>query len=171
VKTIEPLAHQHGVAPFVTESPERLPYFEALQLLVDADFLVVPGSDDAQYTASKIYPYILARKPLVALFRETSSVCDVLRRTAAGTLVPLTSDRLADRSVCFAALVDMASRLPFEPATNWNEFKPYLAAEMTRQQCELFDDVLRQRLASTSVCTDSRAVALARDSHLGREWN
>jgi hypothetical protein len=141
-KTIEPLAHQFGVAQHVDESPQRVPYFQALQLLLDADFLVVPGSDDPQYTASKIYPYILSRKPMMALFHETSSVCDVLRSTGAGILIPLSSDPSADRRFAYDAWTRLLARLPSAPPTNWEMFKPYLAEEMTRQQCELFDQVL-----------------------------
>ena len=45
------------------------------------------GSDDPGYTASKIYPYILAEKPLLAIFHEESSVVRILQETNAGTVV------------------------------------------------------------------------------------
>ena len=54
--------------------------FTALHLLRQADMLVLPGSTDLADTASKLYPYILARRPLLAVFNEWSSVVDVLRR-------------------------------------------------------------------------------------------
>ncbi|HKO19094.1 MAG TPA: hypothetical protein VJU82_09425, partial [Acidobacteriaceae bacterium] len=73
-KSVEPIAREFGVADLVYESPHRVPYFVALRCLADADALIVPGSDDPQYTASKIYPYILAKKPLLAIFHERSSV-------------------------------------------------------------------------------------------------
>src|SRR2546428_7188667 len=72
-KTIEPLAANYGVADLVEETTDRVPFLTALQCLLDAEALVVPGSDDPGYTASKIYPYILARKPLLAIFHEQSS--------------------------------------------------------------------------------------------------
>ena len=58
--TVSPVAQRCGVGDLVTELPRRISYFEALQCLVDADALLVPGSDDPGYTASKLYPYILA---------------------------------------------------------------------------------------------------------------
>ncbi|HEX8490310.1 MAG TPA: glycosyltransferase, partial [Chthoniobacterales bacterium] len=61
--SVLPIAEKYGVTPFVDETVPRVPYFHALRLVEDADFLIVPGSEDPQYTASKIYPYILARKP------------------------------------------------------------------------------------------------------------
>ena len=145
VKTIEPLAERFGVAQYVQESTHRIPYFEALQLLLDADFLVVPGSDDPQYTASKIYPYILSQKPMLALFKETSSVCDVLRRTRAGVLIPVTSNGAGDQELAYAQWEALLTRLPFIPAIHWDAFRPYLAEELTRQQCELFNAVTAQR--------------------------
>jgi hypothetical protein len=75
-----------GVADHVLEHPQRVPYFEALQVLRDAHMLLLPGSDDPQYTPSKIYPYILARRPLLAVLHENSGACDVLRSTGAGTV-------------------------------------------------------------------------------------
>jgi hypothetical protein len=156
-KTIEPLAARYDLERYVSESPARLPYFEALQALTDSDFLIVPGSDDPQYTASKIYPYILARKPLIAIFRESSSVCDVLNRTNAGTLVPLTGVERTDYERAYAAFTDVVSRLPFVPSTDWEQFRPYHAAEMTRQQCEIFDDVLRRRAAVAAVVSPGDA--------------
>ena len=55
--TVSPVAQRCGVGDLVTELPRRISYFEALQCLVDADALLVPGSDDPGYTASKLYPY------------------------------------------------------------------------------------------------------------------
>ena len=145
-KTIWPVAEEFGLADVVVEYPLRIPYFETLKVLLEADFLVVPGSDDAQYTASKIYPYVLARKPMLAVFHEASSVVEVLRTTNAGEVVTFST---ADHSEVLAETIlpiwtRLLGSLPFTPATNWKAFEPYLAREMTRRQCELFDRVLEQ---------------------------
>ena len=42
------------------------------------DALFMPGSDDPAYTASKIYPYLLTRKPLLAIFNAESPALAVL---------------------------------------------------------------------------------------------
>jgi len=47
-----------GVKNKVVEIPSRIPDFQALRLLQEADLLIVPGSDNAAYTDAKIYPYI-----------------------------------------------------------------------------------------------------------------
>jgi hypothetical protein len=87
VKTIEPLATKYGLEGIVMEHPDRIPYSETLRCLLDADALVVPGSDDPGYTASKIYPYLLAEKPLMAVFHERSSVVELIRQVGGGVVV------------------------------------------------------------------------------------
>lgn len=139
--TLLPIAQAMGLADFVSEHPQRLPYLEVLRLLKAADFLLVPGSDDPAYTASKLYPYILARKPLLAVFHRSSSVVEIVRTTEAGEVVAFdsgdSSDDIAIRLQ--PALRNLLQRLPFEPQTNLAAFEPYTAREMTRRQCELFD--------------------------------
>jgi hypothetical protein len=142
--TILPIAQSMGLADFISEQPERLPYLEVLRLLKAADFLVVPGSDDPAYTASKLYPYILARRPLLAVFHKSSSVVEIVRTTQAGDVVTFESadsgDEVARRLL--PAWRSLLARLPFEPPTDLEAFEPYTAREMTRRQCELFDRIV-----------------------------
>lgn len=86
-KTLEGLADSMGLGGVVTEHTDRIPYSQAMRCLLDADALIVPGSDDPGYTASKIYPYLLAEKPLLAVFHEESSVVSLIRRVGGGTVV------------------------------------------------------------------------------------
>lgn len=143
-KTVQPVAEQLEVREFVEELPRRVPYFEAIQLLLDADFLLVPGSDDPQYTASKIFPYIMARKPLLAVFHERSSVVDIVQRTRAGMIVPFSSGKPVESYArkLLEAWAAILKSLPVSPAVDWSAFVPYTAREMTRKQCELFDRVM-----------------------------
>lgn len=139
-KTIEPIAVACGVGDMVLEHSERIPYFEALQCLLDADALIVPGSDDPSYTASKIYPYILAEKPLLAIFHEKSSVVNVLKSTKAGTVV--TFETKAEIEKIADAIATNWLKVPLPtPETNWEAFKEYTAKEMTCRLCDIFDRV------------------------------
>jgi hypothetical protein len=151
-KTITPVASRLGLQDYVDEVPGRVPYFESLQLLLDADFLIVPGSDDPQYTASKIYPYILARKPMLAVFHERSSVGDVFLRTRAGKVLTFAT---GESSSLFAREFlnlwsELLQQLPFLPQTDWTAFAPYTASEMTRRQCSLFDQVIETKKSYSS---------------------
>jgi hypothetical protein len=82
-----PLAEQFGLRGHVDEHPGRVPYLDALQTLLDSHALLAVGSDRPHYTASKIFPYILAGRPLLAVFHEASSVVAILDDTRAGRLV------------------------------------------------------------------------------------
>ena len=152
-KTIEPIARHVGVADYIHEDTGWVPYFTVLNLLREANFLIIPGSDNPSYTASKIYPYVLARKPMLAIFHQESSVCRVLRETESAEVIPIIGGdsvaELADKIL--AGWADLLRRMPFEPATNWEAFKKYTARDLTREQCALFDQVVSawaQRLAS-----------------------
>lgn len=141
-KTVEPVAAECGIADIIEERTERIPYFEALKCLIDADALMVFGSDDSGYTASKIYPYILARKPLLAVFHEKSSVVDLLRKTNSG-FVATFADGEDTSNVSRVIETNWFGDLSqTAPTTIWKAFEPFSAAEMTRKQCEVFNNCL-----------------------------
>jgi hypothetical protein len=140
-KTIEPLAEQMGVASSVREYPQRLPYFAALQVLRDAHLLLLPGSNDPQYTPSKLYPYILARRPLLAVLQENSGACEAVRSTNAGKLVTFGPEPSSATDL-YATWRDLLNHLSFAPSTNWQAFERFTARDMTRRQCGFFDRVI-----------------------------
>jgi len=145
VKTVEPIAQELGVADLVTEHTHRIPYFEALQVLVDSDAILLIGSNDAGYTASKLYPCILARKPILAIFHQESSVVDILHRCQAGWAITFApenqpKDLLAEVTIQLQKLLSLPKG--YHPETNWTAFQPYTAREMTRKQCAIFDQCL-----------------------------
>lgn len=84
---VMPVATEEGVADIVDEHPRRIPYVDALNVLTSANGILALGSTQHHYTASKIFPAILARRPLLAVYHEVSSVCDIMRATRAGELV------------------------------------------------------------------------------------
>ncbi len=142
-KTIEPVAARFGVESQVTEITDRLPYFTALQVLHDADILIIPGSTDTNYTASKLYPYILANKPLIAVFNENSSVVEILGKTKSGTCVTFKNDDPVEEigRKTLEVMHEFLVKIPFTPDTDWKEFEPYTAREATRKQVEFFNKI------------------------------
>lgn len=144
VPTVAPLARKLGVEQHVLESTDRIPYFQALKVLCDASMLLMPGSDDSQYTASKLYNYILARKPLLALFHEKSSVVKVLQETSSGKTITFNiQDRIEEisfklLSVWQKTLNDQQENI----TTDWNSFKNYTAQLKAKEQSIFFDQVI-----------------------------
>ncbi len=64
----------------VDARPHRIEYLDALTVLGDAQAVLLLGSTERHYTASRVFPALLAGKPLLAVYHEASPVCDVLRR-------------------------------------------------------------------------------------------
>ena len=84
---ILPLAKKHGIGDFVCETPQRVPYLQAIDLLANSHALILIGSDEPHYTASKIYPALLSGRPILALFHQASSAYEILQRSGGGRVI------------------------------------------------------------------------------------
>ncbi|MBD2176464.1 hypothetical protein H6F42_05985 [Pseudanabaena sp. FACHB-1998] len=140
-KEIEAIAKLYDLDDLVIEHPQRIPYFEALQVLSDSHAILIIGSDDRSYSASKVYPYILARKPILAILHQESLVVNVLRNCQAGEVVTFSQ---ADPNEIMNLMIPklrslLAQSESYSNSTKWNVFQPYTAKEMTRRQCAIFD--------------------------------
>ena len=140
---VSPIAKELGVAEYVTEVPDRVPYFQVLRCLQQASALIVPGSDDPRYTASKLYPYILAARPCLTVFHQDSSVNGIMSETKAGVAVTFDSGDSVE-SVAKRIEQDWFSAKQYScvPETNWDAFAPYTAESMTRRLTQIFDAVV-----------------------------
>jgi hypothetical protein len=79
---VMPVAEECGVGDIVSEAPGRLDYLDALAVLSESSGILLLGTSERHYTASKLYPALLARRPILALFHEASSVVSILKSTA-----------------------------------------------------------------------------------------
>jgi hypothetical protein len=138
-RSIEPLAFEYGLEGIVSEHTDRIPYSHALRCLLDADGLIVPGSNDPGYTASKIYPYLLAGKPLLTVFHEQSSVVQLLAKVGGGTLVSFSSgdtpESIGERILSQA--FDEAGDLRHRPLKA-QAFEPHTARHQARELAAFF---------------------------------
>ena len=75
-----PVAREMGVSDCVTEVASRIPYLDALTVQCQASVILMMGSSEPHYTASKLYPALLAKRPLLAVYHEASSVVAALGR-------------------------------------------------------------------------------------------
>lgn len=106
---VGPLARQLGLGDVVSEQPRRIPYLDALGVLTAADGILALGGTEPHYTASKIFPCILARRPLLAINHAGSSVCEVVRQVAGAELVTYDDTDRAQSRV--PAIADALERL------------------------------------------------------------
>lgn len=146
-RTVEPAAKRSGVEDHVFEFPGRIPYFETLQILKDSDFIIVPGSDELEYSASKIYPYILSEKPMITVFRDKSPVAGIMSELNAGINVPFNPGEKNEPAIneLYSEWGELLDSLPFKPGTDWKAFEKYTARSLTSEQCSLFDEVVSNK--------------------------
>jgi hypothetical protein len=78
-----PVAREIGVEDRVREHPLRVDYLDALTVQVQASAILLMGSTEPHYTASKLYPALLAGRPLIAVYHVESSVSDAMRKVTA----------------------------------------------------------------------------------------
>ena len=139
-KTIEPVAKEFGLEKYVNELTDRIPFYEGLFNLSQADGLLVFGSDDAQYTASKIYPYIMSEKPLLGVFHPDSSAVKIINDCNAGEIITINESKEKSYNKVRAFLQQIINNK--SPAVLWEKFECYTASKMTQKQCELFNRVI-----------------------------
>ena len=135
-----PIALAEGIGDYVAEHCYRVPYFDALYYLVHADALVAVGSNDATYSASKIYPYVLARRPLLLIFNSGSPVIAIAKEIGCGRRYEFSGaddiENLSNNVVNEWFLKGgMRTYVETDPAA----FVRYAAEGMTRQLVECFD--------------------------------
>ncbi|GAB3195572.1 hypothetical protein GCM10027293_06000 [Pontibacter aydingkolensis] len=146
-ETIKPLAEKYQLNDIVNEVTDRIPYFEALFLLSEADLLIVPGSTDINYTASKLYPYILSKKNILTIFHENSSVNEIITSTRAGRTVTFNlknddTERLINAT--FHNLQELINKPNLHLNIDWSAFSKFTSRHMTQRQTDVFDRVLRR---------------------------
>lgn len=141
-KTIYPIAVELGIQSQVVEITRRIPYFQSLKVLSDSDILMVPGSIDPSYTASKIYGYVWMKKPMVTIFRSESSVNEFMENVHAGLALKF---NLEEEVVLQEKLVEYI----YKSLTQSEEikidklaFEQYCSPAQVKKQVALFDKIV-----------------------------
>jgi hypothetical protein len=140
---VKPLAEAAGVADVVHETPARVPYLEALGVLAKSDALMLVGSDESHYTASKIYPGLMSGRPYLSLFHAASSANSILANAGGGLVHAFDSPSgivelipaLADAFVRLATQAGGIS--PAKPAA----YEAYEARSIARAFGGIFDSL------------------------------
>ena len=149
--SVLPVAEKCGVADLVDEIPHRLGHLECIRLQQEADGLLLPGSSDLAYSPSKIYPYFLSGRPILAVVFKESVLERLLQLLSCAHVASFREHEpkdIANAAVwCF---FDSALRgFPEEdqPRRNQAYFDAhFLSDSLTREQCQLFDQALAANL-------------------------
>jgi len=143
--SLTPIAAEEGVGDRVRESTGRIGYQDALRTLRSAGFLVLMGSDDPDYNASKVFTYLLAQRPLVAIVHEASPMADMLRRSGTNIVVTFSNreDVAGPATRLEGEWASLLRRMPDAPVPGLEAVQPYLAPALTRAQCAVLDAAQR----------------------------
>jgi hypothetical protein len=142
-----PIARECGVADVVTEAPGRLDYLDALAVLAHASGILLLGSAERHYTASKLYPALLAKRPILALFHEASSAVSILRDAGSEPTVrvmmygdgPATDARIGEAACHLRAL---AANCSYQSSyVSLDRVSGFSAQQLARRLAGLFDRV------------------------------
>ena len=79
---VVPHAQELGVEHLVREHPARLDYLDSLDALRQASAVLLLGSSEPHYTPSKVFPALLAGRPMLAVYRRESTVVEMLKMAA-----------------------------------------------------------------------------------------
>jgi hypothetical protein len=140
-----PLAVEFGLTEQVMEQTDRIPYVDALRCLLDAHALLAIGSDDPGYTASKIYPYLLARKPLLAVYHEVSSVMTLIGLVGGAVCVPMTLPiNQNDLALNIARYWLVSDQYTMVTKFDVKNFLPYTDSGSAATICHFFDQCIEQ---------------------------
>jgi hypothetical protein len=106
---ILPYARAVGVEALVRETPRRQPYLEALSLMANSDALLLIGSPEPHYTASRIYPTLISGRPWLSLYHRSSSAHRILETAGGGWPIAFASG--AELQATVPALAEAMRRL------------------------------------------------------------
>lgn len=145
-----PIAREIGVDNQVDERPERVPYLDSLQLILDSHAVLAIGSQEPHYTASKIFPYLLAQKPILAVFHRESTVVTILRETKAGTVITFDERQPVEFGAeqISKALEQILATEHCQASASWVSVDQYSTRAMTARLARSFDRVVAKRDAT-----------------------
>ena len=141
-KLVEPVAIRCGVTELVSEHSVRIPYFEAVSLYRISDAILLLGSVHSDYTLSKLFLCILAKKPTLALFHRRSMATQIASQFP--NIFVATFDETPSEPQFLnkvAAGIEWLRVPHFDPAAIDLRMEQWSAAALTRAQCAIFDQV------------------------------
>lgn len=143
-----PLARECGAESFVVEVADRQPYLDVLAALHHAQGVMVLGSDEASYTASKTFQALHSRRPVLAVLHEGSSASAILRQMTGVQLVTFTDhEPVHTRGAALEA--SLRAVLGADPHRSVDRdlevLEQYSARAMSRKLATFFDAVLAGR--------------------------
>lgn len=136
-----PIAEEANVGDLVSEEPARVPFLDALRTLANTSAVMMIGSDEPHYTASKIYPALMSGRPFLSIFHRASSAHQIL--SAAGGGIALAFDGQDELGALAPAIAEALERIAANPGSvgkiDQSAYAQYTAHAIAGRYADLFD--------------------------------
>jgi hypothetical protein len=144
---VRPLAEAEGVADAVLEFPARVPYLTALECLTQSNGILLIGSDEPHYTASKIYSGLMSRRPYLSLFHQNSSAHGILSRAGGGIALAFSPQTQLSKleDLVYDGLVQLVTSSESLGSVDPAAYAPYEAQKIAFQYADIFDEIHEAR--------------------------
>lgn len=140
-ESVIPIAEQFDVADCIKEFPNRIGYFNSINLLQRSDGLIVLGSDDNSYNPSKLFTYIYTEKQIIGIFKKQSTASSMIDNLGSGIVIYYDHPEksLDDFLTFFERIIDVDT---FPKETSEKRLESYHSEYLTKEQCLLFNAVI-----------------------------
>ena len=115
---VMPVAHEFHIEQIVSEHALRINYLDALTVQVEASAILLMGSSEVHYTASKLYPALLSGRPLLAVYHAESSVTEIMKSVTSPPYAQLITYSANDPAETHSAEIATALRTLVENPSN-----------------------------------------------------
>lgn len=144
-KVLHLVAQEEGVGDLVDEQPAHVAYLRAVQLILEADGVLVLGVDDPAYMPSKLFSYALTGKPLLACLHVDSQANQYFRELPhLGRLIHFdatAAGEVEEDEQVRMFLDEVGCRATFSRTT---EIEPYLSRAAAKRHADLFEACLER---------------------------
>lgn len=140
---VKPLAIKYGIENNIIEVTSRINYLKAIRLMIEADFLLLLGSTNRAYTASKLYPYLYSQKPILAVFNKESSVISILEKLSSIEPIAFENEKLeCYREKIKMQLIEIIRSKKNKININKEALQEFSADRLTQKQAVFFNKIL-----------------------------
>ena len=141
---ISEYAQEYGIGDSVVEKNERFPFLHILYFLNQAKGVLVLGSTERHYTASKLFQSLLSKSPVFPVFHHLSSAVEILNSANADQFLVKYSKDLANDEF-LEHFSDKASDYflsKYDWKPNYSELDPFSAKSSTEKLVHQIEKVL-----------------------------
>ncbi|MCU4165557.1 hypothetical protein [Carboxylicivirga caseinilyticus] len=142
-KRITAYAEDHEISDIVFENRERYPFLKVLNFLSVADTVMIIGSTEEHYTASKTYQSLLSERPVLSIFHHKSSAVKVMEDCKADQYTVRYKPKMTENDLVMEFKAVLSKRLSDQ---DWNPdlsaLDQYSAKESARKLVEALEAVI-----------------------------